>query len=142
MIDISRNFASAMIASAMLATGVAHAADLTVEIKGIAADKGNVMVALYKATDSWMKTPSHGSGAPAKTAGASVRFRDLAEGDYAVSLYVDENGNGKMDTNVIGIPIEPYAFSNNASGSFGPPSFEQAKFSLGKDGKTIVITLK
>ena len=142
MIDISRNFTSILAASVLLAAGAVHAADLTVDIKGIATDKGNVMVALYKAADPWLKTPSFGSGAPARTTGTSVRFKDLPEGEYAVSLYVDENGNGRMDTNIVGIPTEPYAFSKNAAGSFGPPSFEQAKFSLGKDGKSIVITLK
>jgi uncharacterized protein (DUF2141 family) len=55
---------------------------------------------------------------------------------------VDENANGKMDSNVIGIPIEPYAFSNDASGNFGPPTFEQAKFVVTKDAKKITINIK
>jgi uncharacterized protein (DUF2141 family) len=66
----------------------------------------------------------------------------LPEGEYAVSLFVDENSNGKMDKNAIGIPTEAYGFSNDASGNFGPPSFEQAKFVVGKDKAAITITLK
>ena len=57
-------------------------------------------------------------------------------------MFVDENDNGKLDANAIGMPIEPYAFSNDASGSFGPPSFAQAKFVVGKEKTTHVITLK
>ena len=75
-------------------------------------------------------------------AGVSVTFNDLAEGEYAVSLFIDENSNNKLDTNAVGMPIEPYAFSNDASGSFGPPSFDKAKFALGKDDKKHVITIR
>lgn len=120
----------------------ANAADLNVEIKG-SGDKGNVMVALYKQTDKWMRMASGGSQMlPAKKDGVAVTFKDLPEGEYAVSLFVDENGNGKLDSNAIGIPIEPYAFSNDASGAFGPPTFEQAKFVVSKDAKTVVINIK
>ncbi len=120
----------------------ANAADLNVEIKG-SGDKGNVMVALYKQTDKWMRMASGGSQMlPAKKDGVAVTFKDLPEGEYAVSLFVDENGNGKLDSNAIGIPIEPYAFSNDASGAFGPPTFEQSKFVVSKDAKTVVINIK
>ncbi len=125
----------------MLATDI-NAADLNIEIKG-SGDKGKVMVALYKQTDKWMRLASGGSQmAPAKKEGVGVMFKDLAEGEYAISLFVDENGNGKLDSNAIGIPIEPYAFSNDASGAFGPPTFEQAKFVVSKDAKTIVINIR
>ncbi len=136
---------STMFISALVTLGVyagdVRAADLTVEIKGVG-DKGNVMVAIYKKDDKWLGKSSGGTMTPAKKDGVSVSFKDLAEGEYAVSLFVDENSNGKMDSNAIGIPTEPFAFSNDAFGSFGPPSFEQAKFSVGKENKTIVITIK
>lgn len=119
-----------------------NAADLNVEVKG-SGDKGTVMVALYKQTDKWMRMASGGSQmVPAKKDGVAVTFKDLPEGEYAVSLFVDENGNGKLDSNTIGIPIEPYAFSNDAAGNFGPPTFEQSKFVVTKAAKTIVINIK
>jgi uncharacterized protein (DUF2141 family) len=127
---------------ASLFVSAANAGDLTVEVKGVG-DKGNVMVALYKQTDQWMRRATGGSQMlPAKKDSMTLTFKDLPEGEYAVSLFVDENANGKMDSNVIGIPIEPYAFSNDASGNFGPPTFEQAKFVVTKDAKKITINIK
>lgn len=119
----------------------ARAADVNLTINGVG-DKGNVMVALYKKDDKWLGKSTMGTMVAAKKEGVTVSFKDLPEGEYAVSLFVDENSNGKMDTNAIGIPIEAYGFSNDASGNFGPPSFEQAKFVVGKDKTAITITLK
>ena len=128
--------------AALLSPSAAVAGDLTVEIKGVASDTGNVMVALYKKDDKWMGRSTAGTTVAAKKGVVSVSFKDVPEGEYAISLFIDENSNGKMDSNAIGIPIEPYAFSNDASGNFGPPTFEQAKFVVGKDSKSIVINIK
>lgn len=144
--NIKRNVLTSALAALMftLATATASTpakgADLTVDVKNVG-DKGEVMIALYKVGDKWLGRSSFGTIVPAK-GDISVSFKDLPEGEYAVSLFVDQNSNKKMDTNPIGIPIEPYAFSNDAAGTFGPPSFEQAKFSVGKDSKSIVIAIK
>ncbi len=120
----------------------AFAVELTVEIKGIASSTGDIYVALYDKAEKWMKTSLSGSKVAAKKGSVSVTFKDLPDGDYAISLYHDENSNGKMDSNVIGIPTEPYAFSNDAAGNFGPASFEQAKFKVDGEKKNIVINIK
>lgn len=125
----------------LAASSAAFGADLTVEIRN-AGDKGTVMVALFKPSDRWLGRASMGTAAPARNGAVTVTFKDLEEGEYAISLFVDENGNGRMDTNPIGIPIEPYAFSNDATGNFGPPSFEKAKFNVAKENKSIVINVK
>lgn len=70
---------------------------------------------------------------------ATFKFEGLAHGEYAFSLFHDENNNEKLDTNVFGIPKESYAFSNNASGSFGPPSFSKAKFSIKSESTQMKI---
>lgn len=59
-----------------------------------------------------------------------VVIDSLAYGEYAVRVFHDENRNGKIDTNFLGIPDEDYGYSNDASGWFGPPSWENAKFIL------------
>jgi len=130
-------------AAAILSTHAinAHAADMSLTINGVG-DKGNVMVALYKKDDKWLGKSSMSTMVVAKKEGVTVSFNDLTEGEYAVSLFVDENSNGKMDTNAIGIPIEPYGFSNNAAGNFGPPTFAQAKLIVGKDNAAFTITIK
>ena len=54
----------------------------------------------------------------------------LPHGEYAIAVFVDLNGNGKMDKNFLGIPKEQYGFSNNVMGTMAAPSFEQAKFEV------------
>ena len=119
-----------------------YAADLTVEIKGVATSNGQVFIALYDKADGWMRGGLKNVGVTANKDGVSYEFKDLPAGDYAISIYHDENGNGKFDTNLVGMPIEPYAFSNNAAGNFGPPTFEQAKFSVGADKTTVTLNFK
>ena len=125
-----------------IVTSPAFAANLTIEVSGEVGDKGAVLVALYKASDKWMGKATDIRRTAAVKSGVAVTFNDLADGEYAISLFIDENSNGKLDTNAVGMPIEPYAFSNDASGTFGPPSFDKAKFVLGKDDKKHVITIK
>ncbi|MEM9170559.1 MAG: DUF2141 domain-containing protein [Pseudomonadota bacterium] len=63
--------------------------------------------------------------------GAEATFEGLAPGVYAASVFHDENGNGRLDFDNRGIPIEATGSSNNARGSFGPPTFAQMSFELG-----------
>lgn len=67
----------------------------------------------------------------------TLDFVNLPDGEYAIALVQDLNGNGKMDTKKFGIPAEPFAFSNAALRKFGPPFFEQAKFEIRGGGKHI-----
>lgn len=69
----------------------------------------------------------------ADVTGATIRvtFPSVSKGTYAIKVFHDVNADGRMDTNFFGIPKEPYGFSNDAMGLFGPPSFEQAAFTVG-----------
>lgn len=80
----------------------------------------------------------------AKASGSPVLLRidDLVPGAYAIKIFHDVNDNGKLNTNWLGIPTEPYGFSNDAMGTFGPPSFEQARFTVGTKQTTIRIRMK
>jgi outer membrane protein len=71
---------------------------------------------------------------------APGRIRDLASGEYALVVYHDENGNGRLDENFIGIPNEPLGFSNRYWPQ-GPPTFTLAAFKLEAD-ETRVIDVK
>lgn len=119
-----------------------YAADLTVEIKGLASTNGKVLISLFDKADGWMKRGLVTGAVAAQKDGVSYEFKDLPMGDYALSIHHDENGNGKFDTNPVGMPIEPYGFSNDAMGNFGPPTFEQAKFKLDQPKKTVMLNLK
>ena len=68
-------------------------------------------------------------------------FDGLEAGEYAVSLYQDENENGKLDVGkLVPIPTEKYGFSNNPSTTFGPPKFEDCRFKL-EENMHIIIEL-
>lgn len=80
-------------------------------------------------------------GAPTVVDGDTARVTfELSEGRYAIKLFLDLNGNGEVDTNFLGVPKEPFGFSNNAMGKFGPPSFDAAAFTFEGD-REISITL-
>ena len=70
---------------------------------------------------------------------ARCDFEDIPPGTYALAVIHDENMNGKLDTNWLGIPKEGYGFSNDAKALLGAPSFSAASFKY--DGQTIDLTI-
>ena len=71
---------------------------------------------------------------------ARCDFEDIPPGTYALAVIHDENMNGKLDTNALGIPIEGYGFSNDVKGLFGAPAFSAASFAY--DGRTLDLTIR
>jgi len=125
-------------AALLLAASQAHAADLELEISGVTAtgaDKpSQVQVAAYSSADIWLKKPTataRAASTEARDGVLKVRLKGLPDGPVAIAIYQDLNGNGKLDMSVIHIPVEPYAFSRQAQGNFGPPTFEQAALPAG-----------
>jgi uncharacterized protein (DUF2141 family) len=74
-----------------------------------------------------------------RKAEARCDFEDIPPGTYAMAVIHDENMNGKLDTNRLGIPKEGYGFSNDAKGWLGPPSFSAASFRY--DGRSLDLTM-
>jgi len=70
---------------------------------------------------------------------ARCDFLDIPPGTYALAVIHDENMDGKLNTNWLGIPTEGYGFSNNAKGLLGPPSFSAASFTY--DGQDMELTI-
>ena len=70
-----------------------------------------------------------------------VVIDSLAFGEYAIRVFHDKNENMIIDTNILGIPTEDYGYSNDASGWFGPPSWEKAKFIFNKPEMIIYIKI-
>jgi uncharacterized protein (DUF2141 family) len=113
---------------------------LTVTVSGLKNDTGIVKVGLYNSDGTFLKTTYKSLTSEIKNNQVVVTFDNLPTGEYAISTYHDENNNGKLDRNAMGIPSEAYAASNNAKGFMGPPSYKDAKFLIDKDSK-IEITL-
>ncbi|MEM1119991.1 MAG: DUF2141 domain-containing protein [Bacteroidota bacterium] len=99
-----------------------------------------VRVGLCNAAKDWLKTGIQGKNIMVKNGQAVAIFDNLPKGQYAISCYYDINGNGELDTGFLGIPKEPYAFSNNPSTTFGPPKFEKAMIEVSEGEKEITIT--
>ena len=126
------------IASVSMAITAANAADLAITLTGIRSQDGRIMVAVYDRADAFMK-PGQAIAAfdlAVRGDAMTVVLADVAPGGYAVSAYHDENGNGELDKNLIGIPTEGYGFSNGASGAFGPPDFDGAAVNA-TDGRAV-----
>lgn len=120
----------------------ATAHELVLQVDQITKTKGVMMIALYNSADNYKSNKNVFNGQKvAVTQGTlTVNFGDVPAGDYAIKLYHDENENGEMDKNVIGIPTEGYGFSNNG-GAMGQPSFDEAKFSV-TEKTTISVHLR
>ena len=72
---------------------------------------------------------------------ASIRLNGLAEGNYALSVIHDENGNGRLDRS-LGIPREGFGFSRNPRIRMGPPSFDEVRFALAAAGARQIVRMK
>jgi uncharacterized protein (DUF2141 family) len=70
---------------------------------------------------------------------ARCDFEDIPPGTYSMAVVHDENMNGKLDTDWMGVPMEGYGFSNDANALLGPPSFSAASFKY--DGRNIDMTM-
>ena len=118
---------------------------LRIDLSGLKNTNGVVNVALYNSAASFNKPAQAYKQAivtPSATS-LTIEFDSLAPGTYAFGLFHDENNDATLNTNILTIPTEGFAFSNNAMGTFGAPSFTQAQFTLGvKDTLTQTITLK
>lgn len=114
---------------------------ITIEFTGMKSNKGSLYVALYNNESSFLKKGFKGDIVKIVDKKATVIFKDIPKGTYAISSYHDENDNKKMDTNFIGIPKEPIGMSNDAKGFMGPPKYIDAKFEVSKN-KTLKINVK
>ena len=85
--------------------------------------------------------PVQVDGAPAQGETAKFTFKDLKPGRYAVMVTHDENGNGKLDMNVMGMPLEGYGFSNNPA-VMRKPTWQEAGFEVTGSDAAIDVALR
>jgi uncharacterized protein (DUF2141 family) len=119
--------------------------ELTVKVTGLRNNKGVVGVALFSNPTGFPESSDkalQAKNAEIKDGSAEVVFPNLAPGPYAVSVRHDENSNGKLDKNVLGIPKEGYGASNNPHPKRRGPKFEEAKFELSGPAQTIEIKVQ
>lgn len=124
----------------------AMAADLTLRISGLKNADGNVAIAVFAQPDGFPREDGKAIKAVRIPVDASSRsalavIRDLPAGGYAVAVYHDDNGSGRLETNIFGIPQKGYGFSQNPRPRMRAPTFEEAQFSLPEAGMELDIAL-
>jgi uncharacterized protein (DUF2141 family) len=145
---LTRAFARTALAAIAGATSFSSlAGDLVVEISGVQSAEGVVFAGLYEnaaqmKSDQRFKAQQVEAAKRTPDGKVHVTFSNLPSASYVVAVFHDSDNNGKLTTNFMGMPTEPYAFSNNAVGSFGPPGFEAAALEIGNDNVQTSITLK
>lgn len=115
--------------------------NLKVTITKLHNNNGAVLVSLFKDGNGYPDEPEKAYGkekAYIIEKSATLIFKSVPPGSYAIAILHDENNNQKMDKNMLGIPKEGYGFSNNASAPFGPPSYKKASFNHTTNGQTVV----
>lgn len=102
--------------------------EFRLSIEGINELKGEIRIAMFDSKEKYTKDPIHAIVLPVDSTTIIWTQEMLPFGEYAIAVYHDKNENGKIDTNLLGIPKEDYGFSNNARGRFGPASWQDSKF--------------
>jgi uncharacterized protein (DUF2141 family) len=114
-----------------------------VKITGFASDEGDCWFALDNSKEVYESEDSVfiGKILPIINNEVFLKIDSLKYGNYAIKVFHDENNNGELDSNFLGIPTEDYGYSNNASSWFGPPSWEKAEFLLNEKEMTLEISI-
>jgi Uncharacterized protein conserved in bacteria len=117
---------------------------LLITVENVKVNQGEIMLAIYSDDQEFLSETTYRSihHEVNEFDSTMVEVTDLPFGTYAISIYHDENNNGKLDTNFMKIPKEPYGFSNNARGMFGPPKVNEAQFSFFTMEQEIKIEIK
>ncbi len=128
-----------------LSSTACNAADLTVTVEKLRSNQGQVLLCIFSAESSDTAAfPDCTKGRPVRTASLSIAggkavltWKGLKDGVYALAAVHDENGNGQLDTNFLGIPVEGIAISNNPR-LLGKPSFREGKFEIKGNGSITI----
>tara|TARA_E500000331_G_scaffold101414_1_gene98308 strand:- start:335 stop:766 length:432 start_codon:yes stop_codon:yes gene_type:complete len=114
---------------------------LTIEVASFENTKGVLRVCVTDQKDDFLKSCAFSKIVTVEDDTVSLKIENIEKGNYAVSVYHDENNSGILETGgVFGIPLEPYGFSNNPNMTFGP-SYKKSVFKMASD-KNISIKLK
>jgi len=116
---------------------------LTIVITGLENDDGEVLITVSNSRENYESDNPAFIGMKVKIENrkAEYIFEELPVGEYAIKLFHDENMDGELDTNFLGIPTEDYGFSNNVRGTFGPADYDDAKFLFEQTEMTMNISV-
>jgi uncharacterized protein (DUF2141 family) len=140
-----KEFVMKSLLTALMFTAISAAASAQtcapVEVRNVRPAQGTLMVAAYTSEAEFMKKPA--TAMQLKPSDETLSFSlCLPAGSTSVALmmFQDINDNGKMDSNVLGIPSEPWGASGKPN-NFGPPNWAAAAVAVPADGKPVVVIL-
>ena len=128
----------------ILLTSTAYAQTGTVVVKVTQIDVnegGKIKIGIYDSKEfPFFGKEIAGIDIEVKETSATYSFKNIPAGKYAIAVFQDSNVDGKLTKNMFGVPKEPYGFSNNKYGKFGPPDFEDVSFDV-KEETSISLTI-
>lgn len=113
-------------------------------LKNVQNSEAPIYIGFYKADNKFPKQGKHlfnKKFIPKKTGEVKVSWKDIETGEYALAVYQDLDGSGKMKTNMFGYPKEPFGFSQNFKPKMSKPKFKQCKINFSESENTFEITL-
>ena len=132
-----------MVAAAQIVrASTARGGEIRVVVRRLRNDHGRVGCSLFNNADGFPRDREKGyreMWTLIRNGSAGCEFDGIPAGTYAVSVLHDENSDGKMDFNWIGMPTKGYAFSNDAQATLSPPSFDAASFEYKGEGVLSIV---
>lgn len=128
--------------------GTPEAPEARIKVPNVRSSDGQVVATVYGAApEDFLKSGKRVARerVPARKGETVFCVRLPGPGTYAIAVYHDENGDRRVNRNLLGIPTEGYGFSNDAEPSLvppGPPRHEDASFGIGGEAKTLTIRLR
>jgi uncharacterized protein (DUF2141 family) len=124
-------------------TSACRGADLTVTCENIRSTRGTIRLELDTGDAPWDNKSPPNYTADVKPVGSSVTytFKDLPPGTYALGVFHDENDNGKLDTNFLGVPREGFGFSNNPT-FLRKPTFKESSFEITESLTQVTVRMR
>jgi len=115
---------------------------LSITVEGVKTSSGMISVAVYNKSEGFLKFDEvyKSNSTRALKGTTQIDIDGLPEGEYALAIFHDENGNNELDTNWLGIPKESIGFSRGRMKTFGPPSFRECALHIDADSE-IRVTL-
>ena len=135
---------SSFLGTAMPAAPAVDTAPVTVKVSSLVSTSATVRLYFYNTREGFLKSGKWAFSKAVKPEGKSEFSLpvELPKGDWAVAITQDMNNNDKIDKNFLGIPTEPYAFSNNIRPTVAAPDFNECKFTVDGPGQVVSIVLK
>ncbi len=116
---------------------------ISVLVKNVNSASGRVNVAVYDSDETFLSFDKvlTTETVPANKGSVRLKIEDLPVGEYALAVFHDENNNGELDTNWMGIPKEKVAFSKGKMRTFGPPKYSDCAFKVTSDHEIVIDLL-